>query len=111
MCQISEKNSHMELKIMSETLQKRGPLNVGKSAISVVIFTQFHRIEGRIHAIPGARLTDLMNANPQQTFLPVTEAKVFPLSGESPLYTQEFLSVNRNFITLVIPQTTPEEPL
>jgi hypothetical protein len=91
---------------MSETSRKRGPLQVEKSQTSVVIFTQWHRIEGKIHAPPGSRLTDFMNANMGQTFLPVTEARVYPLSGERPLYTPDFLNVNRNHITLIIPQRT-----
>jgi hypothetical protein len=96
---------------MSETSQNRGPLKVGKSQTSVVIFTQCHRIEGKIHALPGSRLTDFMNANAGQAFLPVTEARVYPLSGERPLYTPDFLNVNRNHITLIIPQRTlPGEP-
>jgi hypothetical protein len=91
---------------MSETLQNRGPLKVAKSEISVVIFTQRHRIEGKIHAVLGSRLTDFMNANTGQTFLPVTEARVYASSGERPLYTVDLLNVNRNYITVIIPQTT-----
>jgi hypothetical protein len=96
---------------MSETSQNRGQLKVARSQVSVVIFTQSCRIEGKIHALPGSRLTDFMNANTGQTFLPVTEARVYPLSGETPLYTVDFLNVNRNHITVVIPQPTlPGEP-
>jgi hypothetical protein len=96
---------------MSETSQNKGPLKVGKSPTSVVIFTQCHRIEGKIHARPGSRLTDFMNANTEQPFVPVTEARVYPLSGARPLYTPDFLNVNRNHITLIIPQRTlPGEP-
>lgn len=96
---------------MSETSQNRGSLKVAKSQVSVVIFTESCRIEGKIHAIQGSRLTDCMNANTGQTFVPVTEARVYPLSGETPLYTVDFLNVNRNHITVVIPQTTlPGEP-
>jgi len=96
---------------MSETSQTRGALKVARSQVSVVIFTQSCRIDGKIHALPGSRLTDYMNASPGQTFLPVTEARVYPLSGETPLYTVDFLNVNRNHITVVIPQATlPGEP-
>lgn len=96
---------------MSETSQNRRSLKVEKSPTSVVIFTECHRIEGKIHAFPGSRLTDFMNTNTGQTFLPVTEARVYPLSGETPLYTLDFLNVNRNHITLIILQRTlPGEP-
>lgn len=96
---------------MPETLQNRGALKVEKNPTSVVIFTGCHRIEGKIHIFPGSRLTDFMNTNTGQTFLPVTEARVYPLSGETPLYTSEFLNVNRNHVTSIIPQKTLGEPL
>jgi hypothetical protein len=95
---------------MSETSQNRGSLKVRKSPTSVVIFTEYHRIEGKIHTFPSSRLTDFMNVNAGQTFLAVTEARVYPLSGETPLYTPDFLNMNRNHITLIIPQRTPGEP-
>jgi hypothetical protein len=96
---------------LSENSQNKEPLKVRKSATSVVIFTECHRIEGKIHAPPGSRLTDSINANTGHTFLAVTEARVYPLSGETPLYTPDFLNVNRNHITFIILQTTlPGEP-
>jgi hypothetical protein len=82
-------------------------MKIPKTPTSVVIFTQCHRIEGKIHAPLGARLTDFMNGSAAQTFLPVTEARVYPLSGEQPLYTPDFLNVNRNHITLILLQGTP----
>jgi hypothetical protein len=96
---------------MPDTSQDRGPLKVTKSQTSVVIFTEWHRIEGKVHTFPGSRLTDFMNASTGQAFLPVTEARVYPLSGGTPLYTPDFLNVNRNHITLIILQRTlPGEP-
>ena len=52
-----------------------------------------------------------MNTRREQTFLAVTEARVYALSGERPLYTVGFLNVNRSHITVVMPQTTIEEKL
>jgi hypothetical protein len=97
---------------MSETSPNRGPMKIPKTPTSVVIFTQCHRIEGKIHTPAGARLTDFMNASTAQTFLPVTEARVYPLSGDQPLYTSDFLSVNRNHVTLILLEgTLPSAPL
>jgi len=96
---------------MSETSPNRDPLKTPKTPTTVVIFTLTHRIEGTIHALPGARLTDFMNTSMGQTFLPVTEATVSPLSGDAPPYTPDFLNVNRNHITLILLQgTRPGKP-
>jgi hypothetical protein len=96
---------------MSGTSQKTEPLKVKRNEIGVVIFTQCHRIEGKVHTFPGSRITDFMNARTEQTFLAVTEARVYALSGERPLYTAGFLNVNRSHITLVMPQTKIEDKL
>jgi hypothetical protein len=89
---------------MSETSQNRRPMRVEKSQTSVVILTQWCRIEGKIHVIPGSRITDFMNSSTGQTFIPITEARVYPLSGETPLYSADFLDVNKNYIIVIIPQ-------
>jgi hypothetical protein len=52
-----------------------------------------------------------MNTRTEQTFLAVTEARVYALSGERPLYTAGFLNVNRSHITVVVPQTKIENKL
>ena len=97
---------------MSETSQNRRPMRVEKSQTSVVILTQWCRIEGKIHALPGSRLTEFMNSSTGQTFIPITEARVYPLSGETPFYTADFLNVNKNYIIVIIPQPTlAGEPL
>jgi hypothetical protein len=95
---------------MLETSQNKRVLKVEKSPTGVVIFTECHRIEGKIHVFPGCRLTDFMNANTGQPFLPVTEATVYPISGETPIYKPDFLNVNRNHIISIIPERTPAEP-
>lgn len=87
---------------MPEITANRGQLKIRKSPISVVIYTQWHRIEGNVHSLPGARFSDFMNANTAQTFMPVTEARVYPLSGNEPLYSPDFLVINRNHITLML---------
>jgi len=80
-------------------------LFVSKEKTEVIIFTQSHRIEGEIHLYPGSRLTDFMQAKTEYGFIAVTNTKIYPLGGETPLYSVGFISLNRHFIVMIFPKS------
>lgn len=80
-------------------------LFVSKEKTEVIIFTQSHRVEGEIHLYPSGRLTDFMQAKTEYGFIAVTNAEIYPLGGENPLYSVGFISLNRNFIVMIFPKS------
>lgn len=80
------------------------PLRIEKDELSVVIYTEHHRIEGKIHPLRGSRLTDFLNSERLGTFIPVTEATVYVWSEETPLYTTDVLDVHKGHVAMVIPR-------
>ena len=76
-------------------------LRIPKERREVVIFTRNHKIEGEIYLLMDSRVSDELNVRIRE-FIPVTNAKVFTLSGDSLLYTADFLSVNKHSIDMVI---------
>ena len=84
-------------------VQTRG-LRAPRDMMEVVLYTNSHRVEGRIHYSPGARLTDFMNFRLEAQFMAITHATIYTLTGEDPLYTVDFLDINRNHITMVFPK-------
>jgi hypothetical protein len=78
-------------------------LRIPKERREVVIFTRNHKIEGEIYLLMDSRVSDELNVRIRE-FIPVTNAKVFTLSGDSLLYTADFLSVNKHSIDMVITQ-------
>jgi hypothetical protein len=76
-------------------------LRIPKERREVVIFTRNHKIEGEIYLLMDSRVSDELNVRIRE-FIPVTNAKIFSLSGDSLMYTADFLSVNKHSIDLVI---------
>lgn len=76
-------------------------LRIPKERRDVIIFTRNHRIEGEIYLLMDSRISDELNIRVRD-FIPVTNAKVYSLTGETLLYSADFLSVNKNSIDLVI---------
>jgi hypothetical protein len=71
-----------------------------KDKSDVIIFTENHRIYGRIALVQGARLTDyIVDAKP---FIAVTDVEVKNHAGECVLKTA-FLDVNRDYIEFILP--------
>lgn len=81
------------------------PLKAKRDRVEVMIYTQNHRVEGEVHTQPGGRLTDFVNSRGDQSFIPVTNAKVYDMSGEKQLFTADFLAVNKNGISMIFPTT------
>jgi hypothetical protein len=73
---------------------------ISKVAVSAVIQTITHRIEGAIHVRLDGRVKDELD-RPEQ-FLAVTDAKVLGEDG-TVLYKTDFMTVARSQIVWVIP--------
>jgi len=80
------------------------PLRIEKDDMSVVIYTEHHRIEGTIHPLRGSRLTDFLNSDRMGTFIPVTDAKVYIWSEDTPIHTADLLDVHKGHVAMVIPK-------
>ncbi len=82
-------------------------LRVPKERREVVIFTRNHKIEGEMYLLMDSRMSDELNVRVRE-FLPVTNAKVFTLSGDSLLYTTDFITINKHSIDLVLTKPSQE---
>ena len=79
---------------------------ISKKPIPVIIQTTLNRIEGKIYVRPDERIKDEIDR--QETFLAVTEAKIFSLSDEM-LYSAGFIAVNRQQIVWILPSGDPDK--
>ena len=73
---------------------------ISKSAVTAIIQTTMHRIEGSVHVRLSGRLKDELDLN--EAFLAVTNARVLSNDGTL-LYETDFMSVSRAQIIWVIP--------
>jgi MinD-like ATPase involved in chromosome partitioning or flagellar assembly len=51
--------------------------------------------------VPGGRLLDEINK--ERDFIPITNATVYDISGETPLDTLDFVAINKSLVVLVAP--------
>jgi hypothetical protein len=72
-----------------------------KEKIPVILLTTTYRLEGEMHVVPGGRLLDEINK--ERDFIPITNATVYDLAGESPLDTLDFIAVNKALVVMVAP--------
>lgn len=72
-----------------------------KEKVPVILLTTTYRLEGEMHVVPGGRLLDEINK--ERDFIPVTNATVYDISGETPLDTLDFLAVNKSLVVMVAP--------
>lgn len=72
-----------------------------KERIPVVLLTTSYRLEGEMHVVPGGRLLDEINK--ERGFIPLTNATVYDVSGETPLDTLDFIAVNKNLVVMIAP--------
>jgi hypothetical protein len=72
-----------------------------KEKIPVVLLTTNYRLEGEMHVVPGGRLLDEINK--ERDFIPITNATVYDISGETPLDTLDFVAINKSLVVLVAP--------
>ncbi|MHB2021333.1 MAG: DUF6812 domain-containing protein [Candidatus Xenobia bacterium] len=78
-------------------------LRIPKERREVVIFTRNHKIEGEVYLLLDSRLSDELNVRIRE-FLPVTNARIFTLNGDSLLYAADFVTINKHSIDLVLAQ-------
>lgn len=85
----------------------RNPLQIKKEKVQVTIFTEHHRIDGEVHVQPSGRLSDFFNLS-DKPFIPLTNATVYKISDGTVVSKVEFLTINKNSISLAFPTTTPQ---
>ena len=78
-------------------------MRIDKISYEVIVLTDQFKIEGEVHLIEGERITDFIRTE-ESTFLPITDATISTLNGGAVLYKTEFLSLNRDKVTLVMPR-------
>jgi hypothetical protein len=68
----------------------------------VIVFLDDYRIEGTIHLHFKQRLLDFINvADMNKGFFPMTDAKIYSLKNNQLLDSVEFISINREKVTLI----------
>ena len=73
------------------------------SKLSVVIYTQHHRIEGEVMLQKGERLSDKLNVT-ERKFEAVTDAIVYAIDSSRLVHEVPFLAVNKEQMTLMLPR-------
>jgi hypothetical protein len=73
---------------------------ISKAAVSAVIQTTTHRIEGAIHVRVDGRVKDELDR--PEAFLAVTDAKVFDVGGAI-IHQADFMTISRAQIVWIIP--------
>lgn len=79
---------------------------VQKETINAIIRTSGEKIEGKISKLPNNRLLDMLNQG-DDSFIPVTDAKVYSLITGNVLFESEFLAVNKINIILIADHLIP----
>ena len=72
-----------------------------KERVPVILLTASYRIEGDMHVVPGGRMLDEINK--ERDFIPVTNATVYELNGDTPLDSLDFITINKDQIVMVAP--------
>ncbi len=73
-----------------------------KDTIRVMIITKDHRIDGDMHILEGARLSDSLNAKAKD-FYAITNAQVHRLEDERLIASPPFIVVAREAISAIFP--------
>lgn len=70
--------------------------------MAAVFFTHHYRIEGNAYTSPGERFSDFINTKGYD-FIAITEARIYNLLGDKPLYQVPYLALNRNEVVITFP--------
>ncbi|MDO8879404.1 MAG: hypothetical protein Q7W44_01160 [Coriobacteriia bacterium] len=73
-----------------------------KDTIRVMIITKDHRIEGEMHIIQGARLTDSLNSK-NKDFYAITSATIHRVEDDLLVASPPFIVVAREAISAIFP--------
>ena len=76
---------------------------VEKAQLPVIVFTNIHRIEGNMYTYKDARIIDELNAGAKD-FIAITDVKIYPVGSDSVLYKTDFMALNKNHISHLLPQ-------
>jgi hypothetical protein len=97
-----EKDKDLEVDPTESELKEKREIfrSVSKKKIPVAILTLRNRVEGNIYVTQNFRMTDLLNS-PEVTFIAVTEAKVYSLETGELMEEPDFISINKNHVTLI----------
>jgi len=74
---------------------------IKKNAVSAIIMTSTHNVNGIIHVRPDQRIKDELDLH--ENFLAVTDATVYTVQGEL-VYRSRFIAIQRSQIIWVIPE-------
>ena len=74
---------------------------IKKNAVSAIIMTSTHKVNGIIHVRPDQRIKDELDLH--ENFLAVTDATVYTVQGEL-VYRSRFIAIQRSQIIWVIPE-------
>ncbi len=74
--------------------------SVSKKKIPVSIMTLRNRIDGNLYVTKNFRMTDMLNSS-EVIFVAVTEAKIYSLETGEMIEETDFVSINKNHVTLV----------
>jgi hypothetical protein len=75
---------------------------LNKKTLQVVIATAAHIVRGTMYVMPDCRFRDDLNNN--EHFIAVTDAEIFDLSGNTRLYNNDLLILNKDQIVWLLPQ-------
>jgi hypothetical protein len=73
-----------------------------KTNVQAVIATATHIVRGTMYVIPDIRLKDDLNSN--EHFIAVTDAEILDPSGNTVLYHNDLLILNKDKIVWLLPQ-------
>ena len=69
-----------------------------KEKVPVILLTESYRIEGEMHVVPGGRMLDEINK--ERDFIPVTNATIYAIAGDTPLDSLDFIAINKKQIVI-----------
>jgi len=84
---------------------------IPKMAVTVVVHTADHRIEGLMHVLYNRRVSDELNSV-SETFIPITKARIYNIASNKLESEADFIAVNKSHVVYVYevgPRTIPQE--
>ncbi len=76
-------------------------IKVPKERKLVIVLIGNYRLEGEMHVLPSARVSDELNKTHQ--FLPLTNVSIYSLTDSSLIDTVPLVLVNKNLISMLVP--------
>lgn len=73
-----------------------------KDVVRVVAITKDHRIEGNMHVLEGARLTDSLNSH-SKDFYALTDARILRLDDNTVIASPPYIAVARQALSAIFP--------